>query len=162
PADPNVSLDPGEAVGERQPPFLSLDSPSRQLGDVACNAPSLIKSQRLCDFSNTPIRGSQKQRQWLFFWGPRAQDGYHPPSFDFRVDLQGAIIHVVRFIMRRFCITISGAITSIILFCFCFVDPAGARSCCRDINECVWQCNREDGSIYQLMECVALCSRFGG
>ena len=64
--------------------------------------------------------------------------------------------------MRRFWITISGAITSVILFCFCFVDPAGARSCCRDINQCVSQCIEWDGGIYDLMECIGLCSRFGG
>ena len=64
--------------------------------------------------------------------------------------------------MRRFCIIIFGAITSVILFCFCFVDPAGARSCCRDINQCVSRCNEESDNIYALMECIGLCSRFGG
>jgi hypothetical protein len=83
-------------------------------------------------------------------------------SFDFRVDRQSAIVHAERLTMRRFWITISGVITSVILFCFCFVDPTGARSCCRDINQCVSQCIEWDGSIYDLMECIGLCSRFGG
>ena len=64
--------------------------------------------------------------------------------------------------MRRFWITISGVITLVILFCFCFVDRAGARSCCRDINQCVSRCNEESDNIYALMECIGLCSRFGG
>ena len=63
--------------------------------------------------------------------------------------------------MRRFWITISGVITLVILFFFCFVDRAGARSCCRDINQCVSWCIEENRNIYDLMECVALCSRFG-
>ena len=83
-------------------------------------------------------------------------------SFGFRVDRQSAIVHVERLTMRRFWITISGVITSVILFCFCFVDAAGARSCCRDINQCVSWCIEADGDIYSLMECIGLCSRFGG
>ena len=58
--------------------------------------------------------------------------------------------------MRRFSITISSVVTSVVLFCFCFVDPAGARSCCRDINQCVSYCIEEDGDIYGLMECIGL------
>jgi len=83
-------------------------------------------------------------------------------SFGFRVDRQSAIVHIERLTMRRSCITIFGAITSVILFCFYFVDPAGARSCCRDINQCVSYCIEWDGSIYDMMECIGLCSRFGG
>ena len=63
--------------------------------------------------------------------------------------------------MRRFWITISGVITSVILFCFGFVDPAGARSCCKDINQCVSRCIEENGDIYGLMECIGYCSKFG-
>jgi hypothetical protein len=65
--------------------------------------------------------------------------------------------------MRGVWITISGVITSVILFYVCFADPAGARSCCRDINECVNLCIDESrgGSIYELMECIGYCSRFG-
>jgi hypothetical protein len=62
--------------------------------------------------------------------------------------------------MRRFWITISGVITSVILFCSCFVDLAGARSCCNDIQQCVRQCIEEDGDIYGMMECIGYCSRF--
>ena len=62
--------------------------------------------------------------------------------------------------MRRFWIAISG-VTSAILFCFCFIDPAGARSCCRDINQCVSWCIEENRDIYGLMECIGYCSRFG-
>ena len=36
--------------------------------------------------------------------------------------------------MRRFWVTISG-VTSVILFCFCVVDSAGARSCCSSISD---------------------------
>ena len=62
--------------------------------------------------------------------------------------------------MCRFWITISG-VTSVILFCFWIVDPASARSCCRDINQCVSWCIEENRDIYGLMECIGYCSRFG-
>ena len=64
--------------------------------------------------------------------------------------------------MRRFSITISSVVTSVVLYCFCFVDPAGAWSCCRDINQCVSRCIEADGDIYSQMECIGLCSQFGG
>jgi hypothetical protein len=64
--------------------------------------------------------------------------------------------------MRRFWITIRGVITSVIVFCSCFVDPAGALVV-RDIDTCVTVClihyNRY-GDIYALAECIGYCSRY--
>jgi len=62
--------------------------------------------------------------------------------------------------MQRFWNTLTGLITSVIVFCSCFADPADAlvvkdiESC---INLCIVQLYRY-GDIYAYMECIGLCS----
>jgi hypothetical protein len=62
--------------------------------------------------------------------------------------------------MQRFWNTLTGLITSVIVFCSCFSAPADAvvvkdiESC---INFCILQLNRY-GDIYAYIECIGLCS----